>query len=205
MLEVVKSFKANGKIRLAEKALNDHIVRVALEIAGKHNKPGYLLFVPWVSPSNSWSLPRPLVQFHTGLGDNDITLALSSPAHMQAVIKAFPQTKFVLLHSSYPFTRDAGYLTAVYANVFLDFGEVRHPLFSHLVRIGNHSQIFPFVAAHGQRDIIRQILELCPTNKIMWSSDGHWWPESFWLGITQARTALYEVRIRTSSIDDRLT
>jgi len=155
MFEVVKAFKADGKIRLAEKALNDHIVRVALEIAGKHNKP---------------------VQFHTGLGDNDITLTLSSPAHMQPIIKAFPQTKFVLLHSSYPFTRDAGYLTAVYANVFLDFGE-----------------IFPFVAAHGQRDIIRQILELCPTNKIMWSSDGHWWPESFWLGITQARSVLYEV------------
>ena len=92
------------------------------------------------------------VQFHTGLGDNDITLALSSPAVMQPLIKAYPQTKFVLLHSSYPFTREAGYLTAVYPNVYLDFGE-----------------IFPFLSADGQRSTLKQVLELCPTNKIMWS------------------------------------
>lgn len=40
------------------------------------------------------------------------------------MIKAFPSTTFVLLHSSYPYTREAGYLTAVYPNVYLDFGEV---------------------------------------------------------------------------------
>ena len=93
------------------------------------------------------------VQFHTGLGDNDITLALSSPSHMQSIIKAYQRTKFVLLHSSYPYTRDAGYLTAVYENVFLDFGE-----------------IFPFLSSDGQVNMIRQVLELCPTNKILWSS-----------------------------------
>lgn len=65
------------------------------------------------------------MQFHTGLGDSDITLTLSSPAHLQPIIKQFPETLFVLLHSSYPYTRDAGYLAAVYPNVFLDFGEVR--------------------------------------------------------------------------------
>lgn len=93
------------------------------------------------------------MQFHTGLGDNDIALALASPAHMQPLIAAFPKTRFVLLHSSYPYTREAGYLSAVYENVFLDFGE-----------------IFPFVSADGQRQVVRQMLELCPTNKIMWSS-----------------------------------
>lgn len=93
------------------------------------------------------------VQFHTGLGDNDIVLSRASPAEMQPLIKAYPNTKIVLLHSSYPFTREAGYLTAVYANVFLDFGEV-----------------FPFVSAEGQAAVVRQVLELSPTNKIMWSS-----------------------------------
>ena len=62
------------------------------------------------------------VQFHTGFGDNDIALALASPALLQPLIKAYPQVKFVLLHASYPFTREAGYLTSVYSNVFLDFG-----------------------------------------------------------------------------------
>ncbi len=87
------------------------------------------------------------------MGDNDITLGLSSPSHLQPLIKAYPTTKIVLLHSSYPFTREAGYLTAVYENVFLDFGE-----------------IFPMVSPDGQREILRQVLELAPTNKIMWSS-----------------------------------
>jgi predicted TIM-barrel fold metal-dependent hydrolase len=95
-----------------------------------------------------------LVQFHTGLGDNDLTLSLASPSHLQPAIKAYPDTVFVLLHSSYPYTRDAGYLSAVYHNAFLDFGEV-----------------FPFVSGPGQRNIIRQVLEVCPTNKILWSSE----------------------------------
>ncbi|GLB44652.1 putative amidohydrolase [Lyophyllum shimeji] len=152
---VFAEYRGRAEVRLQEKLLNDYVVRAALKIAGNHKKP---------------------VQFHTGLGDSDITLALSSPAHLQPVIKAYPDTTFVLLHSSYPYTRDAGYLTAVYPNVFLDFGE-----------------IFPFVAGHGQRSVIRQVLELAPTNKIMWSTDGHFWPESYYLGTMQARQALCEV------------
>ena len=65
-----------------------------------------------------------IVQFHTGLGDSDIPLALSSPALMQPIIKAYQHTKIVLLHSSYPYMRDAGYMVSVYENVYLDFGEV---------------------------------------------------------------------------------
>ncbi|EPQ55775.1 hypothetical protein GLOTRDRAFT_121229 [Gloeophyllum trabeum ATCC 11539] len=144
-----------SKLRLDDKHLNDYVVRATLEIAGKCNKP---------------------VQFHTGLGDNDLTLTRSSPAHLQGVIKAFPNTPFVLLHSSYPYTRDAGYLCSVYRNVYVDFGE-----------------IFPFISGTGQRAVLRQVLELCPTNKIMWSTDGHWWPESYYLGTVQAREALYAV------------
>lgn len=72
---------------------------------------------------------------------------------MQPVIKAHPNAKIVLLHSSYPYTQEAGYLTAVYRNVYLDFGE-----------------IFPFLSADGQHDVVKQVFELCPTNKIMWSS-----------------------------------
>jgi predicted TIM-barrel fold metal-dependent hydrolase len=41
----------------------------------------------------------------------------------------------------------------VYKNVYLDFGE-----------------IFPFISADAQRTVVRQVLELAPTNKILWSS-----------------------------------
>ncbi|GJE88904.1 hypothetical protein PsYK624_049920 [Phanerochaete sordida] len=152
---IMLRYTALRELRLADRHLNDYIVCTTLRIAGECGKP---------------------VQFHTGLGDNDINLSLSSPAHMQPIIKAFPETKFVLLHSSYPYTRDAGYLTAVYPNVFLDFGEV-----------------FPFISADGQFAVVKQVLELAPTNKIMWSTDGHWWPESYYLGTRQAREALWKV------------
>jgi len=94
-----------------------------------------------------------LVQFHTGLGDADIALTLSSPAHMQPIIEAYPDATFVLLHGSYPYSRDAGYLASIYQNVYVDFGEV-----------------FPVVSRHGQCAVVRQLLEMTPTNKIMWSS-----------------------------------
>jgi len=155
LMVVVLRYEMTKKLRLADKAINDMIVLTTLRIAGQCGKP---------------------VQFHTGLGDNDITLKLSSPSHMQPIIKAYPQTKFVLLHSSYPYTREAGYLTANYPNVYLDFGEV-----------------FPILSAEGQRSVVRQVLELAPTNKILWSTDGHWWPESYYLGSIQAREVLYDV------------
>ncbi len=94
------------------------------------------------------------VQFHTGLGDADIMLTRSSPALLQPLIAANPRTTFVLLHAGYPYMREAGYLTAMYKNVYLDIGEV-----------------FPVVSRGGQEASIRQVLELAPTNKVMWSSE----------------------------------
>ncbi|KAK7440058.1 hypothetical protein VKT23_017308 [Stygiomarasmius scandens] len=155
ILHALVAYSQTNKIRLAHKELNDRMVHVSLEIAGRYGIP---------------------VQFHTGLGDNDISLRHSSPSYMQPIIKEYPNTPFVLLHSSYPYTKEAGYLTAVYKNVYCDFGE-----------------IFPFVSGPGQRSIVREILDLCPTNKIMWSTDGHWWPESYYLGTIQARQAIYDV------------
>ncbi|KAI6141801.1 amidohydrolase 2 [Pisolithus tinctorius] len=155
LLEAWTEYKETSDLQFKHKALNDHLARIVLRIAGRYRKP---------------------VQFHTGLGDNDITLTKSSPAHMQPVIKAFPETTFILLHTSYPYTRDAGYLTAVYKNVYLDFGE-----------------IFPCLSADGQRATVKQILELSPTNKILWSTDGHWWPETYYLASMQSRQVLYDV------------
>ncbi|KAF8556726.1 amidohydrolase 2 [Imleria badia] len=155
VLDLLLQYKTSESHRLQQKALNDHLVRLVLQIAGQYQKP---------------------VQFHTGLGDNDIRLIESSPAHMQSIIEAYPNTPIVLLHSSYPYTREAGYLTSVYKNVYLDFGEV-----------------FLMLSRDGQRAVIQQVLELAPTNKILWSTDGHWWPESYYLATYQARVALYEV------------
>ncbi|KAL9034735.1 MAG: hypothetical protein Q9180_005244 [Flavoplaca navasiana] len=112
-------------------------------------------------------------QFHTGLGDSDIRLPYSSPSHMQPFIERFPSVSIVLLHASYPFTREAGYLASVYRNVYLDIGEV-----------------FPMVSQDGQESVVRQALELCPSEKLTWSTDGHWFPETYLLATMQIREGL---------------
>ncbi|KAG6828035.1 hypothetical protein H0H92_009572 [Tricholoma furcatifolium] len=153
--------KTRPETRLQEKVLNDYVVHLAMSVSAEHATP---------------------IQFHTGLGDNDMLLDLGAPKHLEPLIKAYPNSKIVLLHASYPYSREAGYLTAIHPNVYLDFGE-----------------IFPYISGGGQRAVIREILEVVPTNKIMWSStpsygcDGHTRPESFYLGALQAREALYEV------------
>ncbi|WPG97995.1 Hypothetical protein R9X50_00077800 [Acrodontium crateriforme] len=115
-------------------------------------------------------------QFHTELGDNDINLLSSTPACLQPLIKEFPSVPIILLHSSYPFTREAGYLATCYKTAFLDIGEV-----------------FPMVSRDCQESIIRQALELTPSSKILWSTDGHHFPETYWLANKQGRQAIETV------------
>ncbi|EEP75574.1 fluG protein [Uncinocarpus reesii 1704] len=144
-----------GGARIQGKYLNDHIVTMTLDcIQEKLTQTG---------------VGKP-IQFHTGLGDADINLVLSNPAHLQSLVESYSTVEFVLLHSSYPFTREAGYLASMYKNVHLDIGEV-----------------FPMVNRDGQLSILRQSLELVPTSKILWSTDGHFHPETFWLANKQFR------------------
>lgn len=131
----------------------------------------------------SASEKKPL-QFHTGLGDNDITLTRSSPSHMQEFIRKYPKVPIVLLHASYPWTKEAGYLASVYENVYADIGEV-----------------FPFLSKEGQKNVVREILELCPSEKILWSTDGHWFPETYLLAVIQVREALEVVRCHNISVE----
>lgn len=120
---------------------------------------------------------KPL-QFHTGLGDNDIRLRFSSPSHLQPFIEMYPSLPIVLLHASYPFTKEAGYLASTYKNVYLDIGEV-----------------FPMVSQEGQENVLREALELCPSEKLTWSTDGHWFPETYLLAVVQVREALEHVSV----------
>jgi predicted TIM-barrel fold metal-dependent hydrolase len=96
----------------------------------------------------------PTVQFHTGIGGTDITLTRASSAHLQPSIAAHPRTKFVLLHASYPYMREAGHLAAMYKNVYVDIGRVS-----------------PMTSECGQAALMREVLGLAPTNKVMWSSE----------------------------------
>ena len=147
--------------RVSEKEVNDFLVVATCDVLTK------------LVETEGETLP---IQFHTGLGDVDIDLVKSNPAYLQPLIEAFPNVDFVILHSSYPYTRDAGYLAANYANAWLDIGEV-----------------FPMLSRQGQESVVRQALELTPISKILWSTDGHFYPETFYLANKQFREALEAV------------
>ncbi|PHH91208.1 hypothetical protein CDD83_1314 [Cordyceps sp. RAO-2017] len=155
----------------AFRAIFDRRRRPGAEVFGRVDHPGINEeLVHRLAILLSASERKKPIQFHTGLGDNDITLTSSSPAHLQAFIRQYPTVPIVLLHSGYPFVREAGYLAAMYANVYADIGEV-----------------FPFLARGGQEEVVRQMLELCPSSKILWSTDGHWFPETYFLAVVQMR------------------
>ncbi|KAK3351841.1 hypothetical protein B0H65DRAFT_136412 [Neurospora tetraspora] len=157
--EIIANFALLDFTKLQEVTLNDLVVhRTAMLIRD--------------SPSKN----KKPIQFHTGLGDNDITLAKSSPAHLQHFIRAYPTVPIVLLHAGYPFMREVGYLASVYEHVYADIGEV-----------------FPCISEDGQEQVLRQILELCPWSKILWSTDGHWFPETYLLAVTQMREVFTNV------------
>lgn len=150
--------------RVEDKPLNDWLVRQALnQLQSAKEKDA--------------SEPNKPLQLHTGLGDNDINLILSNPAYLQDLVARYPKVDFVLLHSAYPYTREAGYLACVYPNVYLDLGEV-----------------FPMVSRDAQESIIRESLEIVPTTRLLWSTDGHFFPETYWLANKQFRDALEKVR-----------
>lgn len=57
--------------------------------------------------------------FVTSFGDKDLDLRLANPLHLRAVLedKRFSKCRIVLLHASYPFSREASYLAHVYSQV----------------------------------------------------------------------------------------
>ncbi|KAL4897521.1 glutamine synthetase/guanido kinase [Aspergillus ambiguus] len=151
------------RLRLQRKPLNDWVVRATLDMLKAAKRPA--------SAANV--VPNKPLQLHTGLGDNDIDLVKANPAWLQALIRNYPEVDFVLLHSAYPYTRQAGYLASVYPNVYLDLGEV-----------------YPMVSRDAQEQILRESFDLVPTSRLLWSTDGHFFPETLYLANLQFREAL---------------
>ena len=150
----IKQDSQHKPLRLANKPLVDFLVTQALEIAAKHRLP---------------------VQFHTGFGDPDLDLRLGNPLYMRSLLedRRFRNAPIVLLHASYPYVQEAGYLASVYPQVYLDFGLA-----------------VPFLSVAGMRKTVQQLLELAPTSKLMYSSDAHNIPELYYLGAKWGREVL---------------
>ncbi len=145
-----------GSPRLAHKPLLDTLLHVAFRRAAEQEIP---------------------VQFHVGYGDADTDLLLGNPLLLRAVLgrpdyRAMP---VVLLHECYPYTREGGYLAAVYENVYLDL--------SYGIPLLGYGEMLQFT---------RQALGVAPTSKLMYSSDGIGVPELHWMSATDGRRVIGE-------------
>jgi predicted TIM-barrel fold metal-dependent hydrolase len=145
--------RRDGRVRLAAKSLNDYLLLRALEIAERHALP---------------------VQIHTGFGDADLDLREANPLHLRPLLESgrYENVPFVLLHASYPYVRELGYLSAIYANVHADVGLA-----------------IPHLAAEIPA-MLRQLLSLAPSSKVVYSSDASQIPELFWLAARWGRRGL---------------
>jgi uncharacterized protein len=145
---------ARGAVRLASKPLLDTLLWVAFAEAARQEVP---------------------VQFHTGYGDTDMDLRLGSPLHLRAVLedRRLRGMPVVLLHSCWPYTREGGYLAAVYGQVYLDL-----------------SYGIPFLSTGEHLNFTRAALAVAPVSKLLYSSDGVGVPELHWLSAIEGRQAL---------------
>lgn len=153
---------------IANKSFIDYIFTLSLEV------------------SLSFDLP---MQIHTGFGDKDLDLRLSNPLHLRMLLEdeRFSKCRVVLLHASYPFSKEASYLASVYPQVYLDFGLA-----------------VPKLSVQGMISSVNELLELAPIKKVMFSTDGYAFPETYYLGAKKARECLFSV-LRDACIDGDLT
>jgi predicted TIM-barrel fold metal-dependent hydrolase len=117
------------------------------------------------------------LQFHTGLGDNDLDMLYANPLHMRPLFEStrYEQVPFVLLHASYPYVRELGYLASLYSNVWMDMGLA-----------------IPF-ATLDIPAVWKQAFSLTPTSKILFSTDAYSLPEIYWLAARWGRWGLSQV------------
>ena len=146
----------NGFTRLVHKPLLDTLLHVAFALAADQEVP---------------------VQFHVGYGDADTDLLLGNPLYLRRVLQRsdYRGMPVVLLHECYPYTRQGGYLAAVYENVYLDL--------SYGIPLLGYGEMLAFS---------RQALGVAPTSKLVYSSDGTEVPELHWISTIDGRRVIGE-------------
>src|SRR5215208_5180955 len=145
-----------GTARLIHKPLLDTLLQVAFAQASRQEIP---------------------VQFHVGYGDADTELLLGNPLYLRPLLQRtdYRGMPIVLLHECYPYTRQGGYLAAVYENAYLDL-----------------SYGIPLLGYNEMLSFTRAALGVAPSSKLMYSSDGIGVPELHWMSAVDGRRVLGE-------------
>lgn len=113
-------------------------------------------------------------QMHAAFGESNCDLLLNNPCLLKSLLEAdeFKDQKIVLCHAGYPRTFETGYLCSVYPNLYCDVSE-----FVPMVPLG---------MSKGLADL----MDMCPTNKILYGSDGFIIPEFYWFAAVVFRRKL---------------
>jgi uncharacterized protein len=155
-LDAIKRGLGGGSM----KKLRDHLFCRSLELCTDHGVP---------------------MQIHTGMGDFEVNLILARPAYLMDLLR-FPVYRgctVILVHTGYPYHREAGYMAHVLPRVYCDISEG-----------------VPF-SGSGSAAILRELIEMAPLHKIMYGSDAYSVPEGIYAAakigkriVTQVMTEL---------------
>ncbi|TQJ91433.1 amidohydrolase family protein [Streptomyces sp. SLBN-31] len=160
--EAARRWLAGGGGRLADPVLVRHLLWTAVDLG----------------------LP---LQLHVGLGDNDIRLHRSDPAHLTDWLHLTAGRIPVLLLHCWPYQRQAAYLATVFEQVHLDVGLALH-----------------FVGPARSRAVLEEALEITPFRKLLYSSDAYGVAEFHFLGALAFRrglAALLQDRVDADELD----
>jgi predicted TIM-barrel fold metal-dependent hydrolase len=140
--------------RLTSKPLLDYLLGVAADWCATHGLPLHL---------------------HTGFGDRDVDLRLANPLHLRPLLESgrLGGSPLVLLHASYPYTREAAYLASVYPNLYVDL-----------------SLVSPLLAGPALTHVFQDLLGLAPVTRLLYGSDAWGIPDWLWLAARATRRAL---------------
>ncbi|ARM75635.1 amidohydrolase family protein [Acidianus manzaensis] len=126
-------------------------------------------------------------QVHTGAGDRDIKLELSKPSYLTNLVRKY-EGKIVFVHAGFPWHRETAWMSYLFPSVYLDVSEV-----------------FPFATIAGY-DVLREVMEVAPFNKIMYGSDAFDVPEIAWISaklFTKAINKVLKEMIEWDVINDK--
>ncbi|BFH73170.1 amidohydrolase family protein [Sulfurisphaera javensis] len=127
------------------------------------------------------------VQIHTGAGDRDIKFELSRPSYLTDIVRKY-EGKIVFVHAGYPYHRESAWMSYIFPSVYLDI-----------------SQFNPF-APLSTFNVMKEIFEVSPANKVLYGSDAFNVPEIAWLGAKLAKESFEELKsefIRRDLIDEK--
>ncbi len=146
---------------------------VVLSERNERNKSVYDTFLR-VGVEEARRLGVPL-QIHTGIGDSpSMDLRNANPSQLYDLLQnpVAQEASIVLTHGGYPYIEEAAFLANAYPNLYIDLSET-----------------IPFVSV-GLRGRLLTLLEMAPTTKIMYGSDGFNIPELYWFSAIQTKKAL---------------